>query len=201
MPRPMERPSLILDLGGVIVDHDNAKCFARLIDLLEEPPTPDELAALIAASGVGDGSLSAEGLFDQMAARYGSTAGQGAFLEAWTCHFTLKADVYDLLTEMKATRPFVLCSNTNAAHWDYLNRLHQLDRLAKAAILSHECGCEKPTAEIYLLAAQAHGRRPERCLFVDDRTENVEAAQALGFQTHLFTGFDAFRRIVADLSD
>ena len=53
------RPSLILDLGGVIVDHDNAKCYARLCDLLEERPTPDELAAFIAASGVGDGSVSA----------------------------------------------------------------------------------------------------------------------------------------------
>jgi putative hydrolase of the HAD superfamily len=192
------RPRLILDLGGVIVDHDNAKCFARLCDLLETRPTPDELAAFIAASGVGDGSVSAEGLFEQMAARYGSRAGQEAFLEAWTCHFALKADVYDLLTTIKATRPVVLCSNTNAAHWDYLNRLYQLDQLAEAAILSHECGCEKPRPEIYLLAAQAHGRQPEQCLFVDDRAENVEAAQALGFSAHLFTGFDAFRQIVAD---
>jgi HAD superfamily hydrolase (TIGR01509 family) len=198
VPRPNGRPSLILDLGGVIVDHDNAKCFARLIDLLEERPTPDELAAFIAASGVGDGSLSAEGLFDQMSARYGSTAGQRSFLAAWTCHFSLKADVYDLLTKLKAKRPFVLCSNTNAAHWDYLNHRYQLDRLADAAILSHECGYEKPMPEIYLLAAQAHGRQPGQCLFVDDRAENIEAAQALGFRTHLFTGFDAFRRVVVD---
>ena len=162
MSRPYGRPSLILDLGGVIVDHDNAKCLARLIALLEAPPTPEELAALIAASGVGDGSLSAEGLFEQLTARYGSSAGQAAFLEAWTCHFSLKPDVYDLLTKIRATRPFVLCSNTNAAHWDYLNRRYQLDRLAETAILSHECGCEKPRPEIYLLAAQAHGRRRPR---------------------------------------
>ena len=197
MARPDGRKSLILDLGGVIVDHDNAKCFARLVDLLEERPSPDELAAFIAASGVGDGSISAQELFAQMAARYGSRAGQGDFLKAWCCHFSLKPDVYGLLRELKPTRPFVLCSNTNAAHWDYLNRRFQLDQLAAAAILSHECGCEKPKAEIYLLAAQAHGRAPEQCLFVDDRGENVAAARALGFDAHLFAGFDAFRRVVA----
>ncbi len=62
-------PGLILDLGGVIVDHDNAKCFARLSDLLDERPFPDELSAFIAASGVGDGSISVDELFDAMSAR------------------------------------------------------------------------------------------------------------------------------------
>ncbi len=90
----------------------------------------------------------------------------------------------------------MICSNTNAAHWDYLNRLYKLDRLAQTAILSHECGCEKPQASIYLLAAQAHGRAPEHCLFIDDRADNVSAAQALGFQAHQFTGFEDFRRVV-----
>jgi FMN phosphatase YigB (HAD superfamily) len=195
MSQPAGRPHLILDLGGVIVDHDNAMSYDRLIGLLEERPTRAELAALIAASGIGDGSLKADDLFARLRELYGSSATGQEFLDAWTCHFTLKEDVYRLLEAAKTSRPFVICSNTNAAHWDYLNRRYGLDSLAASAVLSHECGCEKPGSEIYLLAAAAHGREPEECLFVDDLTVNVEAARALGFQTHHFTGYDGFRRV------
>jgi FMN phosphatase YigB (HAD superfamily) len=186
----------VLDLGGVIVDHDNALSFDRLIALLERRPTRDEIAATIAGSGVGNGSVTAEGLFARLRAAYGSDAPEKAFLDAWTCHFTVKTDVYRLLQANKATRPFVICSNTNAAHWDFLNRRFSLDQLAMKAILSHECGCEKPAADIYLRAAAAHGCPPEECLFVDDLAANVAAARALGFQTHHFTGFEAFRMAV-----
>jgi FMN phosphatase YigB (HAD superfamily) len=198
MQQPDRRLRLILDLGGVIVDHDNALSYDRLIALLDERPTRGELAGVIAASGVGDGSLPAEGLFARLRERYGSTRSEEEFLDAWTCHFTLKANVYGLLEAIKPTRPIVICSNTNAAHWNFLNRRYGLDRLAARAILSHECRCEKPAPEIYHLAAAAHGSEPHVCLFVDDLLANVEGAKALGFRTHHFTGYEAFRRVIED---
>ena len=184
---------LILDLGGVIVDHDNAKLYRRLTELLTVRPTRVELAQFIAGQGVGVGRTTAEDLFKRMRERYGSHASQAEFLDAWSCHFSLKEEVYGLLELMRSERPFVICSNTNAAHWDYLNQRYRLDELALAAILSHEVKCEKPSAEIYFRAAAAHGVRPEDCLFVDDLEANVAAAQRLGFHTHHFTEFEPFR--------
>jgi FMN phosphatase YigB (HAD superfamily) len=192
----MPQPRLILDLGGVIVDHDNALCYDRLIVLLDKPPTRAEIAGVIATSGVGNGSVTAEGLFDALRERYGSAASEAQFLEAWSCHFTLKEDVHRLLIDIKAARPIVICSNTNAAHWNFLNDRYELDRLAAKAILSHECRCEKPKPEIYLRAAAAHGAEPHECLFIDDLVANIEGAKALGFQTHHFTGYEAFREAV-----
>ena len=187
-------PKLILDLGGVIVDHDNAKCYRRLVELLTVRPTSAELAAFVAGQGVGVGRTTAEDLFERMRERYGSEAPQAEFLDAWSCHFTLKEDVCELLQSIRGERPFVICSNTNAAHWDHLNERYRLDELALAAILSHEVECEKPNAEIYFRAAAVHGVHPDDCLFVDDVEANVAAAQALGFHTHHFTGFEPFRR-------
>ena len=95
---------------------------------------------------------------------------------------------------MREERPFVICSNTNAAHWDYLNKRYRLGELALAAILSHEVECgEKPSAEIYFRAAAAHGAHPDDCLFVDDVVANIVAAKTLGFHTHRFTEFEPFR--------
>jgi FMN phosphatase YigB (HAD superfamily) len=196
--KPMQQLRLILDLGGVIVDHDNALCYDRLIALLENRPTRAELASVIAASGVGNGSLTAEGLFARLRERYGSAASEAQFLDAWSCHFTLKEDVYQLLMGIRKARPIVICSNTNAAHWDFLNDRYALDKLAAKAILSHEVGSEKPRPEIYLLAAAAHGAEPRECLFVDDLAANIEGARALGFQTHHFTGYEAFRHVIED---
>lgn len=188
------RPQLILDLGGVIVDHQNPVSYDRLIDLLDAHPTHAELAAFIEGSGIGRGAATAEVLFDRLRERYGSAASPEAFLDAWTCHFSLNDDVFRLLEATRATRPIVLCSNTNAAHWDFLNRRYGLDQLAQKAVLSHECGFEKPSPQIYLLAAAAHSCEPAECLFVDDLAVNVEAAKSLGFLTHHFTGYDAFKR-------
>jgi glucose-1-phosphatase len=200
MSRANERPHLILDLGGVIVDHDNAKSFDRLSALLEAPPSHPELAAFIARTGLARGCLGTIALFERLRDKYGSSASQTDFLEAWTCHFSLNRDVYNFLESMKATRPIVLCSNTDPAHWEFIVRQYAVDRLVERAVLSFECGFEKPSPQIYLIAAAAHRSEPQDCLFVDDLAINVEAAKSLGFRAHRFTGFDAFRRVVEEQS-
>jgi len=193
MAKARRRLRLVLDLGGVIVDHDNARMLDRLAALFDRPPGREALAAEIAASGVGVGAASPEEVFEALGRRHGSAASQADFLDAWSCHFTLKRDVFDFLVGGADLGPLVLCSNTNAAHWDFLRRAFALDRLGAAAVLSHQCGCEKPRPEIYRLAAAAQGREPSGCLFVDDLPKNVAAARELGFATHLFTDFSAFR--------
>ncbi|MDV4143293.1 HAD family phosphatase [Shimia sp. FJ5] len=44
----------------------------------------------------------------------------------------------------------------------------------------------KPNAEIYAHVEADCGIAPERLLFADDRPENIDAAAARGWQTHLF---------------
>lgn len=45
----------------------------------------------------------------------------------------------------------------------------------------------KPEPQIYEIVEQDSGVAPEALLFVDDRTDNIEAAAARGWQTHVFT--------------
>ncbi|MHA6801089.1 HAD-IA family hydrolase [Bounagaea algeriensis] len=46
--------------------------------------------------------------------------------------------------------------------------------------VSGELGAAKPSERIYRYTAEALGRRPEECVFVDDLRSNVDAAVALG---------------------
>jgi 2-haloacid dehalogenase/putative hydrolase of the HAD superfamily len=57
----------------------------------------------------------------------------------------------------------------------------------KAVVVSGEEKIAKPDPAIFALACRRAGHAPGELLFVDDVGRNVEAADALGFHTHLFT--------------
>ncbi|MGJ8603471.1 MAG: HAD family hydrolase [Marivita sp.] len=59
--------------------------------------------------------------------------------------------------------------------------------------LSGDMGVNKPEAEIYRRVEEDCGLAPEALLFTDDRAENIDAATARGWQTHLFCGPEGFR--------
>lgn len=57
----------------------------------------------------------------------------------------------------------------------------------------------KPNAEFYAYLETDSGVAPDRLLFADDRADNIEAAAARGWQTHLFTGPQGWAtRLVAE---
>ena len=67
--------------------------------------------------------------------------------------------------------------------------------------LSGALGVTKPAPRIYEMLEQRCGIPPDRLLFTDDRAENIDAAAARGWQTHLFDGPEgwAARLIAAKL--
>lgn len=61
----------------------------------------------------------------------------------------------------------------------------------KGMLVSGEEGLVKPEAAFYRRLLDRHDLEAERCLFIDDVPANIEAARALGFQTHRFTAPEA----------
>lgn len=57
----------------------------------------------------------------------------------------------------------------------------------------------KPSARIYEMLEAECGLAPQTLLFADDRAENIAAAEARGWQGHLFEGAEGFAaRLVAE---
>ena len=73
---------------------------------------------------------------------------------------------------------------------EVLDFLNEMD----GGVFSYRVGSIKPEARIYEILTQQYQLSPERCVFIDDRAENLEAAEAAGFQTILFTGYDDARK-------
>ncbi|BEL04675.1 HAD family phosphatase [Actinoplanes sichuanensis] len=67
-------------------------------------------------------------------------------------------------------------------------RRHRWLRCFEVVAFSCRTGLAKPDPEAYLHCCREFGLAPERVLFIDDRTENVRAAERLGMAARLFTG-------------
>ena len=65
--------------------------------------------------------------------------------------------------------------------------------------ISGHMGVIKPDAEIYRMVEEDCGIAPAALLFADDRIDNIRAAAARGWQTHLFDGPQGWaERLVAE---
>lgn len=64
-------------------------------------------------------------------------------------------------------------------------------------LVSGEHGLIKPDPAIFHLLCEKAGMAPHDLVFVDDSARNIEAAQALGFQTCHFTGPDALAPLIS----
>lgn len=89
-----------------------------------------------------------------------------------------------------------LLSNTCDCHWRFLLddvRFKFLHSSFEHTILSFVEGHVKPGADIYRIAAKQAKCDPESILFIDDKQENVKAAQSFGFDGIHYQVFSKLR--------
>ncbi len=98
----------------------------------------------------------------------------------------------DLLKELSTKYNLILLSNTNEIHinaiFDYMQTVfgeNVLDANFKKCYYSQEVGLRKPDKEIYEYVLQHENLIPEKCLFLDDKSENLIEPNRLGIQTLL----------------
>ncbi|MGO1025449.1 HAD-IA family hydrolase [Streptomyces rubiginosohelvolus] len=107
--------------------------------------------------------------------------------------FRADEEVVSLLRRARTHVPLVLVTNATLQLEADLALLGLTD-LADAVVSSAVEQVAKPDPAIYRIAAARAGVPVERCLFVDDRQENTDAAAALGMTTALYREPDDLRR-------
>jgi len=107
-----------------------------------------------------------------------------------------------LLKKYRPNYRLFLLSNTNALHIDHIRETagpflyRQFYRQFEKVYYSQEVGLRKPEADMYRKVLEENQLKPEETLFIDDKTENTVAAEALGISVwHLKTG----REKISDL--
>lgn len=80
----------------------------------------------------------------------------------------------------------VLLSNDVLEWSEYLTEYHSMNQYFKEKIVSGQVHMRKPEERIYVYALKRLGRVAEDCIFVDNSSKNLWAAEKLGMKTVLF---------------
>ncbi|AQZ60122.1 unnamed protein product [[Actinomadura] parvosata subsp. kistnae] len=114
-----------------------------------------------------------------VAALGGGERARQAMAEFVEIAFWVDEEVRALLARAQEHVPVIIVTNAMDTLEEHIDRLG-LTYFADDVVSSARVGVAKPDPRIYEIAAERAGAAPARCLFVDDRLPNVEAARALG---------------------
>ncbi len=95
-------------------------------------------------------------------------------------------EMLDIVRQLRSRVPVHVLSNAHDCFMDDM-RLLGLDEEFDGFHYSAELGVAKPDRAIYLAALERIGLPAHRCLFTDDRPENVAGASAVGMTAFTFT--------------
>ncbi|MEZ6092665.1 MAG: HAD family phosphatase [Pirellulaceae bacterium] len=177
------------DLGNVLVGFSAAKACEQIANLLDR--SAREIETILFDNGLQrryETGLITSSEFAQAVCKDGSVA-EAAIILAGSDIFWPLQDSLDWIQRFKqAGIPIGILSNTCQGHWDFLAQgimepyLSEFDQI----VLSYEVQSMKPSPGIYAEAIRKTNLPPEQILFVDDRAENIEAAQRAGIQAMQF---------------
>ena len=197
-PRLLE--ALILDLGNVLVFHDNALLFDRLAAGFGT--TVESMKSRLDDNlweKVNTGRLPGDALRLELQRSLGSEVTAEAFDLLWNCHFTLNVPMLRKVESLVGRVKLGLLSNTHDLHLRFLRPMLPVLERFDALILSYEEGLMKPAPELYRRALEKLNVEPERAAFFDDVLRYAEGASAVGIHGRLFTSAMDFDLQLAQL--
>lgn len=177
--------AFLFDIGNVLLKFDFSIALRKVAaqsDVRDELEALDRLERVKVPYEAGEIDRTAflRGAFDVLSYR----GTEADFIAAWEDIFELNEPMATLVEQLVPRFPLYLLSNTNDIHHAYFTRRYPVFAHFRGGTFSHVARASKPGREIYDIACREHGLEPATTLFIDDLLPNIEAARALGFQTH-----------------
>jgi putative hydrolase of the HAD superfamily len=180
--------TVIFDIGGVLEIAPATGWGARWEDRLGLPAGEinRRCAGVWAAGSIGE--ITEAEVRTQIAATLGLDPPHLEAFMADLWHQYLGTLNDDLVAYVRTLRPRCRLGILSNSFVGAREREQHLVDLVDEAVYSHEIGINKPDPRAFDIACARLRSRPEDCLFIDDHPPNIEAAQAFGMRTVLFTG-------------
>lgn len=105
----------------------------------------------------------------------------------------------DLLARLAPRYRLASVSNTNEIHWTRFSDDWALDRSFHHNFPSHRVGRLKPDGDYFAHVLEELDVPPQRVLFIDDNTLNVEGAARLGIVARRVAGIDAAQALFLEM--
>ncbi len=143
-------------------------------------------------------------LADMLPARIAEFPEHAVLIAAYAARFNESAPgpvegVHEIVRRLHAKGvPLYCLTNFGEELFAHFRREHAIFSLFDDIIVSGEERVAKPAPEIYEITEKRAGRRGEALFFTDDNPANIAAAQARGWQAHLFTDASALEGQLVD---
>ena len=193
--------AVLLDLGNVLVFHDDAFLFQRMSAWGGADPDHIRTGMLELWDPINRGDLSGNELRSTVCQLAGSKVPMEAepFFALWSSHFRVHHELLPMVDALLGQVKVALLSNVNDMHWRFVRpRIPQLEHFDDL-VLSYQLRMAKPDPEIFQAALARSGLRAEETAYFDDVPRYVEAAMALGIHARVFTDAPMFRAQLAEL--
>jgi glucose-1-phosphatase len=196
--------ALLFDLGGVVLDIDLRRTFARWAELTSSD------AALLQTRFLPDqsfirhetGHLDDKAFFDRLRTLIGVDLSDAELLDGWNAIFVGEMPgISGALAAAAAKLPLYAFSNTNRLHQLYFSkRFADVLSHFREVFTSSDIGLRKPDVNAFQFVVDAIGVPAGRILFFDDILANVEGARACGLQAVHVTSTSTVPSVIARMA-
>lgn len=197
--KPHPITAIIFDFGMVISSFDVAQFLRNLVPYTGK--TVDELKYVLAA--VRDivieyetGLITTDVFIENVLRSTNLPIDREQFRLAYNSIFNPIPSTFNLIGKLKPRYKLGLLSNTSEWHFQHAIKTVDVFPLFDAVTLSFEVGAMKPADKIYQDILTKLAVPPEECIYIDDISENVEAATRLGMHAIRYISHD---QLIVDL--
>lgn len=187
---------IVFDIGNVLISYRQASIFehihahaeiddALLRSLFQGHFSNNQELSLNEQYQLG--LLTTDEYFDTLYHRLSCAVPISVLKEAWRCSLGEENQVLlEFIKSLHGKIKIACCSNTHDFHWQILQKELQAMQYFDVQVASHLIGLAKPDPMVYQTVASLTQTLPEQCLLIDDLEQNILAAKAQGWQSHLY---------------
>ena len=187
--------TIILDMGGVLMNHNMPECIARFTDILGEAAMRQILGLGSNGEGTSDslmelyerGDISTDSFVEGIMQHAQRSTSREEIIAAWnTMHGGIPTERLQLIQSWKnAGHRLFLLSNNNDLHWHHILSLYDMS-MFEYCFASHLMHKSKPDPRIYQeVDNQLRALKCEQPFhFVDDIAINREKGSEMGWKTY-----------------
>jgi len=188
--RKTDKPVIVLDVGGVLVDFDLKPLLATLSKKRGEKvafPSLADIDRLFLPVQRGESSM--DDIIPELNASLGVSMAPSEW-HALSCSiFTGEVPgMKEVLLQLKPDFFLVALTNTVEEHWTFLLKTYEILKLMDSYVVSYLEGVAKPDPAIYQAVVDRYCDGGLPYFHTDDLPEYVEAARQMGWRSEVFRG-------------
>jgi putative hydrolase of the HAD superfamily len=205
MPITIPRKFVVFDYGEVISPVPATADRAELLVLADADPIEFWAVYWRHRIALDQGTVTTREYWQLIERDLGKSWDTAKHHRLWLMDFrswlVIEQGTLDILIDLQlgGTR-MALLSNAGLDFSSYY-RHGMLGDFFEQVLVSGELGRLKPEPEIYLELIDSLGVPPEDIIFIDNRSENIDGAEALGIRGHVYTGPVELRRFLQDAAN